>query len=144
MTLDQSIPGYLIKHFNVSNWLAPVAMMTFAQPFLAKTSRKTLAPCADAAWPMATASVDFWIFMGKGSPDTARIVTVGKCLSPSYSAGNLRLADQVQAAHRPGRRGELIRIDTHALEHGNEEVRQRVIVLGVEHMVLTMIKTSTH
>ncbi len=43
--------------------------------------------------------------------------------APNNATWVQSLTDEIQAPHRPGRRGELIGVDAHALEHRDEEVR---------------------
>ena len=50
----------------------------------------------------------------------------------------------VESAHRTSRRGKLVLVDTHALQHRDEKVRERRIARGIEREVLAMTEASTH
>jgi len=55
---------------------------------------------------------------------------------PRISAG------QVQAAHGAGGRGEFVRLEPHTMEHGNEQIRQWIIVTGIEGEMLSVFETA--
>src|SRR5882724_6449674 len=49
---------------------------------------------------------------------------------------------EIQSAHGPGRGGEFVRLEGHALQHRDEEIRERVIMLCVESKVLSVLKAT--
>lgn len=50
--------------------------------------------------------------------------------------------EHLQAAHRAGTGGEMIRLDAHALQDVDEEVRQWVVALAVKDEVLAMLEAA--
>src|SRR4051794_2081257 len=56
----------------------------------------------------------------------------------NHATANLRASGHFQPAHCPRRGGKLVRFQAHALQHRNEKIRQRIIVLHVEGEVLAM------
>src|SRR5581483_3896203 len=54
-----------------------------------------------------------------------------------------RILSQVQSAHRPGTRAELIRLDSQALQYRNKKIRQRIVPLAIEHQVLAVLESTT-
>src|SRR4051794_16878126 len=49
---------------------------------------------------------------------------------------------QIEATHGAGGRGELVGLQAEALQHRDEEIWQRIIVLGVEGEMLAMLETA--
>ena len=49
---------------------------------------------------------------------------------------------RLHARHRPRAARELVRLDAHALQHGDEEIRQRLVVLLVEGEMLAVLEAA--
>lgn len=77
----------------------------------------------------------------------SRRYEVGRAPSPTGArihseriTGNL--PTKLKASHRTGRTGKLIRFDPHLLQHADEQVRQRIVLVLIERQVLAMAKST--
>jgi hypothetical protein len=63
--------------------------------------------------------------------------------NPRYPPSNSAVLNHVQTTHGAGAGGEFVGFEAHALQHGDEEVRQGVVAFAIESQVLSVLETTT-
>ena len=126
-----------------SDWVRPSALGHFRERSLEAIVREGRWSSWRCRSPVAaegtrrTSHPRAWVTQWNLGWDLARGI---RLLTAAATTG---LLPHFQPAHRSGRGGKLVRFDSHALEHGDEEIWQRIVALAVEGEVLAMLEATT-